>query len=409
MAHPQDAIPVSSVTDPEFDHRPQNDRQGHSSPDGAAGQAGAFGMRGNRVGEVVSSVIGDRRMLVPLWLLAAVALVFFFRAAQPFMAPVLASAVIAIALSPITRFLETRAGLGRGFSALLSMAFAAGIVAAALWILIPATEGWQGRLTELAENAERKLWPISSTIDEVKKATEKVGDAANLSNSDQPTVTVEEKGGFLSDLLGSAPFVVIQVLTTAIVSFFFLRERRWLLRSGIGFFATYRERYRIAQIAREIRRGVGSYFLIQIAISAGVGVVTAVGFYLIGMPAPATWGGAIAVANFVPFIGPFLIAVLSFVGGLATYETLQMCLVPPAIVFAVNAVEENVVIPMVMSTRFYTSPVVIILAVLFGAWMWGTIGGVLAVPTAVIVLSALRRWREMAGIEDETVGDDLDD
>jgi predicted PurR-regulated permease PerM len=127
------------------------------------------------------------------------------------------------------------------------------------------------------------------------------------------------------------------------------------------------------------------------------------------MPAPATWGGAIAVANFVPFIGPFLIAVMSFVGGLVTYETLQMCLLPPAIVFAVNAVEENVVIPMIMSSRFYTSPVVIILAVLFGAWMWGTIGGVLAVPSAVIVLSALRRWRETEEIEEEPIGDEVDD
>lgn len=364
---------------------------------------------GEHFGAAISSVIGDRRLLVPLWVLAGVALVVFFREAKPFMAPVLGSAVVAIALSPITRFLERHVGLGRGFAALLSMLLAASVVAGALWLLIPATDGWQDRLGDLAEKAERKLWPISSTIEDVKKATEKVGEAANLSNSDQPSIKVEQGGGYVSQVLGGAPFVVIQVLTTAIVSFFFLRERRWLLRSGIAFFATYKERYRIAQIAREIRRNVGSYFLIQITISAGVGAVTAISFYLIGMPAPATWGGAIAVANFVPFIGPFLIAVMSFVGGLATYDTLQMCLLPPAIVFAVNAVEENVVIPMVMSSRFYTSPVVIILAVLFGAWMWGTIGGVLAVPTAVIVLSTMRRWREMEGLEDDPVDDDVDD
>ncbi|MDF1793303.1 MAG: AI-2E family transporter, partial [Thalassobaculaceae bacterium] len=253
------------------------------------------------VGSAISSVVGDRRLLAPLWVIAGIALVVFFREAKPFVAPVLASAVIAIALSPITRFLERSVGLGRGFAALLSLIVAAGIVAGALWLLIPATEGWQGRLSDLAENAERKLWPISSTIEDVKKATEQVGEAANLSNSTQPSITVEQSGGFLTDVLSGAPFVVIQVLTTAIVSFFFLRERRWLLRSGIGFFATYRERYRIAQIAREIRRNVGSYFLIQITISAGVGLVTALSFFAIGMPAPATWGGAIAVANFVPF------------------------------------------------------------------------------------------------------------
>lgn len=360
-------------------------------------------------GHAISSVVGDRRLLVPLWLLAAVATVFFFREAEPFLAPVLGSAVLAIALSPITRFLERSVGLGRGFAALISMVLAAGVVAAALWILIPAADNWQDRLADLAEQAERKLFPISNTIDEVKKATEKVGEAAHLSNGDQQRIVVDTDGSYLSQVLGGAPFAVIQILTTAIVSFFFLRERRWLLRSGIAFFATYKERYRMAQIAREIRRNVGSYFLIQIAISSGVGLVTALSFWAIGMPAPATWGGAIAVANFVPFIGPFLIAVMSFVGGLATFDTLQMCFLPPAIVFAVNAVEENVVIPMVMSSRFYTSPVVIILAVLFGAWMWGTIGGVLAVPSAVIVLSALRRWRETEEVEEDLNSDEVDD
>jgi predicted PurR-regulated permease PerM len=361
-------------------------------------------------GHAISSVVGDRRLLVPLWVMAAVATIFFFREAKPFLAPVIGSAVLAIALSPITRFLERSVGLSRGFAALISLVLAAGVVASVLWILIPAADNWQDRLGELTEQAERKLFPISSTIDEVKKATEKVGEAANLADGDQPKIVVDTDGSYLSQVLGGAPFVVIQILTTAIVSFFFLRERRWLLRSGIAFFATYRERYRMAQIAREIRRSVGSYFLIQITISAGVGLVTALSFYAIGMPAPATWGGAIAVANFVPFIGPFLIAALSFVGGLVTFDTLQMCLIPPAIVFAVNAVEENVVIPMVMSSRFYTSPVVIILAVLFGAWMWGTIGGVLAVPTAVIVLSALRRWRETEEmLEDEAIAEEVDD
>ena len=352
-------------------------------------------------GHAISSVVGDRRLLVPLWVLAAVATIFFFREAEPFLAPVVGSAVLAVALSPITRFLEMKIGLGRGLAALISLIVAAGVVVAALWILIPAADNWQDRLGELAEQAERKLFPISSTIDEVKKATEKVGDAANLSDNDnQQTIVVDTEGSYVGQVLGGAPFVVIQILTTAIVSFFFLRERRWLLRSGIAFFATYRERYRMAQIAREIRRNVGTYFLIQITISAGVGLVTALGFFAIGMPAPATWGGAIAVAIFVPFIGPFVIAALSFVGGLVTYDTLQMCFVPPLIVFVVNAIEENFVIPMIMSSRFYTSPVVIILAVLFGAWLWGAIGGVLAVPTAVVVLSALRRWRETEELDD---------
>lgn len=348
-------------------------------------------------GRAPDRAAGRAYVLVPLWLIAAAAVVLVVREAKPFLAPVIASAVLAIALSPLSRVFERRLRFGKSLSALISLAIATSVVAGALWLLIPAADDWQARLSELAEEAERKLWPISATIDEVKKATEKVGEAANLSGTDdRTTITVQQEPGYFSTVLTNAPFVIIQVLTTLVVCFFFLRERRWLMRSGIGLVRDYRVRYRLAHIAHEIRRNVGTYFLITISISAGVGVVTALGFFAIGMPAPATWGGAIAVANFVPFIGPFLVAVASFIAGLAVYDSLEWCLLPPAIIFAVNVVEENAVIPMVIGRHFYTSPVVIILSVLFGAWLWGAIGGVLAVPTAIIVLSTLRRWRELS-------------
>lgn len=349
------------------------------------------------VSDTVSLVVGARAT-VPLWILATVAFIFFAQDAKPFLAPVVTSAVVSIILNPIARFFQRRTFLGRGPSAIVSLIIAGLVVGGALWLLIPATENWQGRLLTLVTKAEAKLFPISSTLDDVQSATKKVEDAANLSGETRGQVAgaAPRAPSYYSQILGSAPFAIIQVLSTIIISFYFLSERRWLWRCVLGLFTTYHDRYRAGRVGRKVRRNVGIYFLTACATSAGVGLLTGLSFLAIGMPAPATWGGAMAVANFVPFIGPFLVSVSALFVGLATFDTLSMCLLPAAVIVIINLIEENFVSPLISGRQFYTSPVLIILAVLFGGWLWGIIGAVLAVPVAITVLSALRQWRGTA-------------
>ena len=50
------------------------------------------------------------------------------------------------------------------------------------------------------------------------------------------------------------------------------------------------------------------FFLVQLGINTGVGIVTAVGLYFIGLPSPLLWGIVAGLARFVPYLGSYVAA-----------------------------------------------------------------------------------------------------
>ena len=79
------------------------------------------------------------------------------------------------------------------------------------------------------------------------------------------------------------------------------------------------------------------------------------------------WGGIVAVANYVPYLGPIVCALLLFVGGLMTYPDIWGAMLPPAAFIGFHLVEANFFTPMVVGHRLTISPLSILdLAVVLG-------------------------------------------
>jgi predicted PurR-regulated permease PerM len=67
-----------------------------------------------------------------------------------------------------------------------------------------------------------------------------------------------------------------------------------------------------------------------------------------------------------------------------------------AIYFGLLAIEGNVIGPIVLGRRLKMSPVAVLGACLFFAWLWGPVGLILAVPIAASIKAASdhsHRWR----------------
>lgn len=340
------------------------------------------------------SALGTRPDIA-LWILVGVAAIWLADNAAPILIPVVAAAVLATILNPLARFLERCLRLPKSLAAALPLAATLGLIFMALWLLLPATDKWQERIPSLITQAEFKLLRITSLIEDVTEATQKVTEAASTGigadKTGQPeTVVVQQDPGFLSGVLSEAPAALAQTLVILVLAFFFLHERQAIVRLITGVFVHSPARFRVARFCRAARQNVAHYFLTICAINLSLGLITGALFHLIGMPEPASWGGAMALANFVPFIGPAVIFGLSFVVALVTYPTFELALVAPAVILGVNLVEANLIMPTLVGRRFYTSPVLVLLAVLFGAWLWGAIGAIVAVPLTVIAVSGLR-------------------
>jgi predicted PurR-regulated permease PerM len=106
--------------------------------------------------------------------------------------------------------------------------------------------------------------------------------------------------------------------------------------------------------------------------------------YLLDMPNPALWGAMVAVLNFVPYLGPLISLSVIGVVSLITFDTLHQALVAPLVFLAIDAIEGNVIEPMLFGRSLSLNPVAIFVALLFWGWLWGAAGILLAVPILIV-------------------------
>ena len=101
------------------------------------------------------------------------------------------------------------------------------------------------------------------------------------------------------------------------------------------------------------------------------------------------WGGIVALLNYVPYLGPITGAVLLALGGLMTFADAWYALLPAAAFIGVHLIEANLVTPTIIGRRLTINPLLILVALSFWGWVWGTIGAVLAVPLLIITKTVI--------------------
>jgi predicted PurR-regulated permease PerM len=103
------------------------------------------------------------------------------------------------------------------------------------------------------------------------------------------------------------------------------------------------------------------------------------------------WGGLVALLNFIPYLGPIGGVLLLAVGGLMVFPDVWYALLPAMSFAIIHIIEANIVTPALIGRRLTINPLLILIALSFWTWVWGTAGALLAVPLLIIgktILSA---------------------
>ena len=74
-----------------------------------------------------------------------------------------------------------------------------------------------------------------------------------------------------------------------------------------------------ARVIQQVVDATSTYLGTITLINVGLGRLTALALWWLGMPSPVMWGGIVAVANYIPYLGPIVCALLLFFGGLMTF------------------------------------------------------------------------------------------
>jgi predicted PurR-regulated permease PerM len=111
--------------------------------------------------------------------------------------------------------------------------------------------------------------------------------------------------------------------------------------------------------------------------------------WAIGMPSPLLWGGLAAVLNFIPYIGQAIMLAVLFAVGLGTQNDLLGIVLPVIVYAAINVTADQLVFPHLVGKALTLNPFVIFVSIAFWMWLWGPMGGFVAVPALLVVQSVI--------------------
>ncbi|WP_294073136.1 AI-2E family transporter [Sphingomonas sp.] len=330
------------------------------------------------------------RLLASLTLIAGIGLVvatpFALSAGAEFFMPVTAALVIAIALVPMLEWLERRGIPSKASAGLCVIIFLVVALFAIGSIVVPATD-WVAQVPGKIPKVREALSPVIQLYKHLDKFIDRTTQQIAIS-SPQPqarTVAVEQAHSTLGLITSSAPHLLIQLFFSLLVIFFFLAGWTAMRKKTIVSRGSFEGALTTARVIQQVVDATSTYLGTITLINAGLGTLTALVLWWLGMPSPIMWGGIVAVANYIPYLGPIVCACLLLLGGLMTYPDIWGALMPPAAFISFHLVEANFFTPMVVGHRLTISPLSILISLSFWAWVWGTTGALLAVPLLIIM------------------------
>ncbi len=193
-----------------------------------------------------------------------------------------------------------------------------------------------------------------------------------------------------SGVLGIVSLLIFLVLMPVLV-FFFLKDKDRL----INWFAKYmpRDRGLATTVWKEVDVQIANYVRGKALEILIVWIVTYAVFGLLGMPFAMLLSMLVGFSVIIPYIGAAvvtipvaLVALIAFGGFTAPFWYVMIAYA------IIQALDGNVLVPILFSEVVDLHPVAIITAILVFGGIWGFWGVFFAIPLATLVNAVLRAW-----------------
>jgi putative permease len=318
-------------------------------------------------------------------------------------APVLAALVLAFLMQGISTRLESR-GVPQWLGVSIAyIVFIGGFFAVTLGVLPLA---WR-QLASLAGEMPRMLEQGRQFLDVLPARYPDFVSAAQL-NEVTAMAKAEITGlgqALLTRSVASIPglfTVLIYMILIPMLVFFFLKDKQKLLDWAGGFLPP--ERPLLRRIWGEMNLQFANYARGKVLEIIIVGAVSYVAFIYMGLNYAALLALAVGLSVIIPYIGAALVTLPVVVVGFFQWgmgnEFYTLCVV----YLIIQALDGNVLVPLLFSEAVNLHPVAILMAVLFFGGIWGLWGVFFAIPLATMIKAIIDAWptAELEKVEDIT-------
>ncbi len=344
------------------------------------------------------NIVKSSSMLTLALIAVVIAAIYF---AKGVLVPLTLAVLLTFLLSPVCDWLERRR-LGRipavmvtailGFTVLAIAVWTAGVQMTSLAPQIPEyqrnIEAKLSSVNEYAVAALRKVTRRTQGMDQDPSTLKNVNDQQGTNDQpyrvqviSSPASPLQVLGGIfgtLFEVLGTAAIVIVFVV------FFLVRREdlrdRFIHLVGKGHVTVTTQMLEDAS-ARVIR-----YLSILLLLNVTFGISVGIGLFLIGVPNAVLWGILAAGLRFIPYLGPWIAAVMPIGLSMAISTGWGATILTVLLFVVLELINNNLLEPWLYGKNTGVSAVAVMLAAVFWTWLWGPVGLLLATPLTVCVL-----------------------
>jgi predicted PurR-regulated permease PerM len=335
-----------------------------------------------------------RRVQLAPGLAAVVITVFLLwlaRAVAPVLLLLFLAILLAVYLDALRDTLVARARLTPRLAfagaLLITFAVAGGVVMLIIPAVVDQTRALIARLPDIAIGWEQRL---TNLVDRVPALEPFIGAGRR---SEMVTSAVGQAEEFLGGLLPRVFDLLHGFINVAsvLVMALYLALNPAMYKDF--FVAVTPPRYRPA--ASDVLAALGvtlrAWSLAQLLAMAVLGVLTALGLWLLSVPYYLTFGIFTGVAAIVPFFGTLVSTIVPALFVLGGEGGAAGALLVLLLGIVVHLIEGNFVAPLIMERHVKLPPVFSIMAVLIVGRLMGPVGLLVAVPTLAVVMVLVRK------------------
>src|SRR2546430_7984504 len=176
-----------------------------------------------------------------------------------------------------------------------------------------------------------------------------------------------------------------------ILGFFLLKDADSFRRSALAMLPRGRLRWRGDEFFQDVNSTLAAYIRAQLTACVLIGVISSLGFALIGMPSPLVLGLIAGLLEFVPLVGPLVVVILASLLALL-HSGFAMAFFVLLFLGVLRIVQDYVIYPRIIGTGIHLHPLAVILAILGGAELAGVAGIFLAIPVIALPTLTYRHW-----------------
>ncbi|BBN81180.1 AI-2E family transporter [Pseudoalteromonas sp. A25] len=321
-------------------------------------------------------------------LITSIAMLYFF---GPFVVPVLIALVIAYLLDwPVTKLQQFVPN--RTLATTLVILLFLGLCLATLLGIVPVL--WQQMSNLLQESPHMieqgkefllhlpETYPALISAEQVKALVTSV--ESKVIEFGQVLVSIS-----LTSLKDAVAWLIYLILVPLLV-FFMLKDKKVLTR-GIESMIP-KERRLITQVWSEMDHQIMNYIRGKVFEIGIVGSASFIAFSFLDLRYSALLGALVGLSVLIPFVGAALVTIP--VAAVAMFQFgIEAQFWTVVIVYGViQALDGNVLVPLLFSEAVDLNPVYIIVAVLFFGGLWGFWGVFFAIPLASLVKALVNAW-----------------